>query len=245
MTASKLLPSSTATQVAVVMVPLPAQGHLNQLLHISRRLASSYNIPVHYVGSATHIHQAKIRAHNTSHSPIKNNNLHFHHFDIPPFESPPPDPNSDSKFPNHLMPVFEASANLRGPVGSLIKSLAETSRRVVVIHDSLMASVVQDVSSVPNAESYIFHSVSAFSVYWYLREAAGKRMPLVEVSDDGGDDGVLRDEHLPTINGCFSAEFLKFIAWQYEFQTLSSGRLYNTCRYVWIYSKSIILLRGI
>uniref|UniRef100_A0A3Q7IJX6 Glycosyltransferase N-terminal domain-containing protein n=1 Tax=Solanum lycopersicum TaxID=4081 RepID=A0A3Q7IJX6_SOLLC len=38
--------------VAVVMVPLPAQGHLNQLLHLSR-LISLYNIPVHYVGATT------------------------------------------------------------------------------------------------------------------------------------------------------------------------------------------------
>ncbi|WMV52768.1 hypothetical protein MTR67_046153 [Solanum verrucosum] len=50
------------SQVAVVMVPLPAQGHLNQLLHLSR-LISLYNIPVHYVGATTHIRQAKFPVH--------------------------------------------------------------------------------------------------------------------------------------------------------------------------------------
>ncbi|KAK6127387.1 hypothetical protein DH2020_038869 [Rehmannia glutinosa] len=40
-------------QVAVVMVPLPAQGHLNQLLHLSR-LISAVNLPVYYIGAATH-----------------------------------------------------------------------------------------------------------------------------------------------------------------------------------------------
>ncbi|PHT61012.1 hypothetical protein T459_35138 [Capsicum annuum] len=49
-------------QVAVVMVPLPAQGHLNQLLHLSR-IITSYDIPVHYVGATTHIRQAKFRVH--------------------------------------------------------------------------------------------------------------------------------------------------------------------------------------
>ncbi|CAI9764575.1 unnamed protein product [Fraxinus pennsylvanica] len=34
--------------VALVIVPLPAQGHLNQLLHLSR-LVSAYDIPVHFV----------------------------------------------------------------------------------------------------------------------------------------------------------------------------------------------------
>uniref|UniRef100_A0A2N9FG78 Glycosyltransferase N-terminal domain-containing protein n=1 Tax=Fagus sylvatica TaxID=28930 RepID=A0A2N9FG78_FAGSY len=33
--------------------PFPAQGHLNQLLHLSR-LIMSYNIPIHYACSAMH-----------------------------------------------------------------------------------------------------------------------------------------------------------------------------------------------
>ncbi|KAG5628884.1 hypothetical protein H5410_000601 [Solanum commersonii] len=40
-------------EVAIVMVPFPAQGHLNQLLQLSC-LMSSYGLPVYYVGSATH-----------------------------------------------------------------------------------------------------------------------------------------------------------------------------------------------
>lgn len=43
-------------QVAVIMVPLSAHGHhLNQFLHLSS-LISSYNIPVHYVGTSTTSH---------------------------------------------------------------------------------------------------------------------------------------------------------------------------------------------
>ncbi|GMP86724.1 hypothetical protein CsSME_00039397 [Camellia sinensis var. sinensis] len=41
------LSSSKQAQVVVIMVPFPAQSHLNQLLQLSC-LISSYNIPVHY-----------------------------------------------------------------------------------------------------------------------------------------------------------------------------------------------------
>ncbi|KAK1397498.1 hypothetical protein POM88_007361 [Heracleum sosnowskyi] len=48
------------TQVAVVTVPFLAQGHLGQLLHLSR-LISSYSIRGHYVSTTTHIRQAVTR----------------------------------------------------------------------------------------------------------------------------------------------------------------------------------------
>nr|GMD39810.1 zeatin O-xylosyltransferase-like [Ipomoea batatas] len=52
---------SCNNNVAVVMVPLPAQGHLNQLLQLCC-LVSSYGHPVHYIGSAIHNQQARVRA---------------------------------------------------------------------------------------------------------------------------------------------------------------------------------------
>nr|GMC79369.1 zeatin O-glucosyltransferase-like [Ipomoea batatas] len=77
-------------EVAVVMVPLPAQGHLNQLLHLSR-LLSSYKIPVYYTGAATHIRQAKLRLHGWD--PHSLSKLLFHEFPTPSFQSPPPNPD--------------------------------------------------------------------------------------------------------------------------------------------------------
>ncbi|CAL5033848.1 unnamed protein product [Urochloa decumbens] len=47
--------------VAVVAVPFPAQGHLNQLLHLSLQLAA-HGLPVHYAAPAEHILQARARA---------------------------------------------------------------------------------------------------------------------------------------------------------------------------------------
>ncbi|XAR68489.1 Trans-zeatin O-beta-D-glucosyltransferase [Bertholletia excelsa] len=203
-------------QVVVVIVPLPAQGHLNQLLHLSR-LISSYHIPVHYVASATHSRQAKLRVHGWN--PTAHSNIHFHEYPTPPFHSPPPDPNASVKFPLHLMPSFEASLLLREPVAQLLNELSPKARRIVIIHDSLMASVVQDAASIRNAESYSFHSVSAFYCFFCLFEAIGRpvhlKTPLLE--------------DLPSSDGCHTLEFREFIAKQSEHEKLSSGRIYNTC----------------
>jgi cis-zeatin O-glucosyltransferase len=125
-------------------------GHLNQLLHLSR-LILSYNIPVHFASSAIHNRQAKLRLPNSSAS---SNNIHFHDFLIPPFLSPPPNPNSPNKFPSHLQPLFDASLHLRHPMAALLRELSSKARRVIVINDSMMAYVVQDVVSIPNAESF-------------------------------------------------------------------------------------------
>ncbi|GFP83856.1 zeatin o-xylosyltransferase [Phtheirospermum japonicum] len=48
-------------EVAVIMVPFAAQGHLNQLLQLSCLVSSSYKIPVYYVTSPIFIRQAKSR----------------------------------------------------------------------------------------------------------------------------------------------------------------------------------------
>ncbi|KAK4775978.1 hypothetical protein SAY87_023939 [Trapa incisa] len=217
--------------VAVVMVPLPAQGHLNQLLHLSR-IISSYGVPVHYVAAMTHIQQVKLRLHSwdPASSVVDKGGkhhqlLHFHGFEIPSFPSPSPDPNSISKFPSQLLPAFEAASfHLRRHVADLVRSLASGSRRVAVIHDSLMGSAVQDTPSVSKAESYVFHSVSAFSLCWFMSSMAVGWQPLLGEYPDI----FLKDP--PTVEGCFPAEFLKFTENQYKFRQLSSGFIHNTSR---------------
>ncbi|KAK6941797.1 UDP-glucuronosyl/UDP-glucosyltransferase [Dillenia turbinata] len=205
-------------QVAVVVVPFPAQGHLNQAIQLSRIL-SSYNLPIHYVGASVHNRQARERIHWWD--PHSTANLHFHDFQVPFFTSPPPNPNSDTKFPSHLQPSFNASSHLREPVATLLRSLSAKFRRVVVIYDSLMASVVQDVVYLHNTEPYVFHSSSAFMLLAYIWEAMGKPF----------DDGIFsREWNVPSIEGCFSREFLNFMAGQHDFAMLQRGALYNTSR---------------
>lgn len=206
------------TQVVVVVVPFPAQGHLNQLLHLSR-LILTHNIPVHFVGSPTHNRQAIVRAQGLDPNSISN--IHIHDFKVPPFVSPAPDPNAKTKFPSHLLPSFEASTNLREPVFALLQSLSSMAKRIVVIYDSLMASVVQDAIHVSNCESYTFHSVSAFTMLLFFWDAMG-RPPVEKMSQIVPE--------VPSLEGCFTTQFIDFITSQYEFHKFSKGTIYNTTR---------------
>ncbi|KAF8043933.1 hypothetical protein BT93_A2037 [Corymbia citriodora subsp. variegata] len=208
------------------MVPLPAQGHLNQLLQLAH-LVASYGIPVHYVGSASHNRQAKLRSHVPPSSAPSD--IRFHDFPTPPIPSPAPSLNSPYKFPSHLQPALDATSSLCGPVASLVRSLSSGSRRVVVVHDSLMSSVVQDAASVSNAEIYVFNSVSAFTLCWYTWEIKGMATPP-EVEVDIAE--LISSKGFPSLVDSFSDEFLKFATSQNECKQLHSGCVYNTCRAV-------------
>ncbi|OAY43230.1 zeatin O-glucosyltransferase [Manihot esculenta] len=209
------------SQVIVVMVPLPAQGHLNQLLQLSR-LILSYSIPVHFVGTTTHNRQAKLRV--NFWDVLFMSSIHFHDFEIPPFACPPPNPNAKNKFPSHLIPAFNSAAShLREPVSVLLRSLSRKARRVVVIHDSLMASVVQEVALISNANSYVFHSVSAFTIALFQWERKG--MHSIQENE-------AIPKEIPSLEGCFTDEFLALIASEYQYHKFNSGCVYNTCRLI-------------
>ncbi|KAK4485459.1 hypothetical protein RD792_008100 [Penstemon davidsonii] len=208
-----------ATKVEVIMVPLPAQGHLNQLLHLSR-LITAYNIPVHYVSTATHNHQAKLRVHGWH--PLATANIHFHDFPIPEFPTPTINPDATNKFPSHLQPLFNSATHLRHPLTALVHSLSHTTQRVIVIHDSLMSSVVQDVGSIPNAESYVFGSISAFAIFWYHWERMENPFLIEEE----------QLEEIPSVEDCYTSEFMEFLVSEHKCNELSSGTLYNSSRVV-------------
>ncbi|XP_076958413.1 zeatin O-glucosyltransferase-like [Bidens hawaiensis] len=208
--------------VVVVMVAFPLQGHINQLLHLSHHV-SAHNVPVHFVCTTVQARQAKLRLQGWNPSTIST--IFFHDLPVPSFASPPPNCNATHKFPSHLQPLCEAATHLRRPVSSLLRKLSPTTHRLVVIHDSLMGSVCQDFVSLPNAESYTFHSVSAFSIALYTSEKVGEQTRnLVQPRDLSKDE--------LSFEGCFTSEFKKFISSQHEYAKLSSGRIYNTCRVV-------------
>ncbi|KAL8467537.1 hypothetical protein ACS0TY_030966 [Phlomoides rotata] len=204
-------------QVAVITVPFPAQGHLNQLLQLSC-LISSYRIPVHYVGSAIHNRQAKVRINGFNTQDVLN--VHFHDIPTPPFESPPPDPNSTNKFPAQLQPAWDATLKLRKPVAAYIRDMANKFRRVVVVHDPMMAVVVQDVASILNAESYAFNCMSAFCQIFYIWESLGKPFPIQHPKE------------LPAFKESLTDDTLYLIALQSEPLAYRAGDIYNTCRLI-------------
>ncbi|XP_020248028.1 cis-zeatin O-glucosyltransferase 2-like [Asparagus officinalis] len=125
-----------AHPVGILVVPFPAHGHLNQLLHFSLHL-SSHNLPVHFAASATHNRQARDRIQGWNSTSV--DKVHFHDLQIPPFSTPPPDPDAVIKFPAHLQPMFEASDHLRSPLLDLFRLLSGTYERLVVVHDPLMS----------------------------------------------------------------------------------------------------------
>ncbi|XP_058212188.1 zeatin O-xylosyltransferase-like [Rhododendron vialii] len=208
---------SKQAEVVVITVPFPCHSHLNQLLHLSCLISSSYNIPVHYATASTHLRQAKLRFNDTTH--FQNSQLHFHEFPTPDFLSPSPTPNPSNKFPTHLQPSFESSIRLRQPMAALLQNISATARKVIVIHDFMMAYVVQDIANFPNAKSYTFTPTCSFSSFFDGWQMMGK--PLLEKPPPKG---------LPSIEGCYPTELLNLVARQIDFLKFTTGHIYNSCK---------------
>ncbi|KAK4720609.1 hypothetical protein R3W88_010842 [Solanum pinnatisectum] len=207
-------------EVGIVMVPFPAQVHLNQLLQLSC-LISSYGLPVYYVGSATHNRQARIRA--NALNPSDTTKVHFDEIPTPEFASPSPDFNASSKFPLHLQPSWTASMLLREPIASFLRDISSKSRRVIVVHDPLMSYNVHDVSSLPNAESYMFNCISALTSYSLISLFFG-------MSDQHEEESLKK---LPSLEGIMTDVVRDLSASQHRYLDIRSGDLNNTSRKQW------------
>lgn len=84
-----------------------------------------------------------------------------------------------------------------------------------------MASTVEDIDSIPNAESYNFHSVSAFNMAVY---------DLEQKETKGNENSIIKDLNIPSLDGCFTPEFWEFFELQFGLPRKFSGNLYNTCK---------------
>ncbi|URD96658.1 UDP-glucoronosyl and UDP-glucosyl transferase [Musa troglodytarum] len=204
-----------AQDVAVVVVPLPAQSHLAQLHHFALLLCGRPGLSVHFATSATHIRQAKSRV-----NPAwgGDSRLHFHELPIPAFPSPPPDRNSTTtRFPAHLQPMFDAFEHLDDPLSALLRSLSASSRRVVVVHDLLASFAAVKAAALHNAESYTFRCLPALFQLVYERPS---------VADELRDRGLA----LPPSDGIVTEKFGAFAKRRMDENTASAGTLLNTCR---------------
>ncbi|OIT36506.1 PREDICTED: zeatin O-glucosyltransferase-like [Nicotiana attenuata] len=226
------MPNNTLiNDVLVVMVPFPAQGHLNQLLHLSR-LISSYDIPVHFLGYENHIRQAKHRVHGWN-SITTSNYIHFHEFPAPKFHVSP----NSKQMPTTTTAAaasaesrseivtnqIHASLGLYEPVSVILHELSRKARRLIVVHDALTASAVQDIRSISNTEAYVFHSTSSFTTFVHT---AGKNLPQLVPTDSQ-----LLKLDLSIPDNCFSPDFVSFIGKQIaSCQNLLSGHIYDTCK---------------
>nr|UXB92761.1 glycosyltransferase [Helleborus thibetanus] len=203
--------------VVVVMVPLPLQGHLNQLLHLTR-IISTRGIPVHSIGSATHNRQAKDRVHGWE--PSTTSNIHFHDIQLPAVNTPPPDPSN--RFPPHILPTLEATFHIREPLGVLLRELSSSARRVVVVHDSLVGFAAEEASFVSNAEAYGFIPCSAFSLLHAIWGFIGES-EREEVSKLPKD--ILR----VTFEDTHPDGFYEFSIRNSQYMRFTSGDILDTC----------------
>ncbi|GJN10792.1 hypothetical protein PR202_ga28915 [Eleusine coracana subsp. coracana] len=151
--------------VAVVTVPFPAQGHLNQFLHLSLLLASR-GLPVHFAAPEPHLSEARARLHGWDGALLAA--VRFRALEIPACASPPPDPTSP--FPVHMQPLFDAfcgDGGARAPLAALLAGLSATHRRVVVLHDRMAAFAAVEAARLPNAEWLGVHCLAAsYNVGW-------------------------------------------------------------------------------
>ncbi|XP_030495295.2 zeatin O-glucosyltransferase [Cannabis sativa] len=215
--ALKLNDSSTSSLV-VVMVPFLAQSHLNQLLQFAN-VVSSYDIPVHYISSTLHISQVKSRASNPIHQLTK---IHFHDYPLP-FSSSSLSLSDDdescftAKFIENWFPLFEASPHLRQPIFDLLQSLSQSTKRLVVIHDVMMASVVQDVVRIPNGEAYSFNCISVFANFVYGSLSFGR-------------NDVVPIKNIPPLESCFPAVMKDFLEKEMKVVRYQNGEIFNSCK---------------
>lgn len=151
--------------VAVVTVPFPAQGHLNQLLHLSLLLAGR-GIPVHFAAPEPHLREARARVHGWDAGSLLA--LRFRALDVPAHASPDPDPSSP--FPTHMQPLFEAFCDggaARASLAALLQELSASHRRVVVLHDRMAAFAAGEAARLPNGEALGVHCLAAsYNVGW-------------------------------------------------------------------------------
>jgi cis-zeatin O-glucosyltransferase len=181
--------------VAFVAVPFPAQGHLNQLMHLSL-LVASRGLSVHYAAPAAHVRQAQSRVHGWDPKALAS--IQFHDLAVSTYESPAPDPTAASPFPSHLMPMWETfTAAARAPLAVLLGSLSATHRRVVVVYENITAFAAVEAARLSNGEAFGLQCVAiSYSLAWL-----------------DGEHRLLRDNGLqfPPVDACTTKEFMDFV----------------------------------
>ncbi|KAM0949531.1 putative trans-zeatin O-beta-D-glucosyltransferase [Dioscorea sansibarensis] len=165
-------------KIPILVVPFPAQGHLNQLLHFSL-LLSSHGFPIHFASSSIHNQQARQRLRGWTSASLQN--ITFHDISIPSLPPSTPNPNSTDSFPSHIIPVWEfVIHHLRSPISSLLHSLSSSSSSsspLVVIHDPLMSHVSHDAASIPSIHTFKFQCVPANCLLSFLYENTSNSKP--------------------------------------------------------------------
>ncbi|KAM3383450.1 zeatin O-glucosyltransferase-like [Capsicum galapagoense] len=210
--------NSSDNEVIVAMVPFPEYSHLNQLFVLARFIAS-HNIPVHFLCVADWNQDLKLRIQDG----LETSNIHFDDLLIPSSPTETDDAGRDG-----MPPIAMFLKKLRAPVHKACIELSANAKRLIIIHDIIMREHIRNVHSlIPNVESYVFYTGSAFCRYSYLQQSIPDH-----IFDEDHDKLVeqMHDE-FPLLENCGVPHAAAFVRKKHEWQ-LNSGEIMNTCREV-------------
>nr|UHH90548.1 UDP-glycosyltransferase [Nicotiana benthamiana] len=201
-------------EVIVAMVPFPEYSHLNQHFILARFIAS-HNIPVHLLSLAEQSQNFKLRGQGG----LEVSNIHFNDLVLP-------SETEDARYAgDDLPPIVSLLKKLSNPICKTCLELSINAKRLVIIYDNPMTTSMGDILSFPKVESYIFHSIPAFTRYSLFRQC-------IDTVDDDHEEILpqLQDE-LPTMESCFGPYMALFVRMERELK-LKSGEIMNSCREV-------------
>ncbi|KAK4343262.1 hypothetical protein RND71_036356 [Anisodus tanguticus] len=201
-------------EVIVAMVPFPEYSHLSQLFILARFIAS-HNIPVHLLCLADQSQTFKQRVQDG----LEVSNIHFDDLSLPSETEGTGDADNDLPWITFLL------KKLSEPICRTCVELSTNAKRLVIIHDNPMRTSIGDVLSFPDVESYIFHSVPAFTRYSLFQQCT-------DIVDGDHEKMVqqLQDE-FPMMESCFGPYMAMFVKMEREWK-LNSGEFINSCREV-------------
>ncbi|XP_057826416.2 zeatin O-xylosyltransferase-like [Cryptomeria japonica] len=156
-------------EIHVVVVPLLAQGHLNQLLHFSTAIAGR-GLSVTFVATSTHIHQVRHRFQGWD---LQKFNIRFEELPIPELPDGEPSAQNTRMFPIHLASVFDCGDLLRPQMDNfLCKICSYNNKSVVMVYDMHMGWV-QPLADKYEIPAYKFIPVGIYPALWFTDKRIG------------------------------------------------------------------------
>ncbi|XP_049391746.1 zeatin O-glucosyltransferase-like [Solanum stenotomum] len=212
---------AATNSVIVAIVPHPGFSHVNSLFLLARLIAS-HNIPVHFICLSEFNQDLKLSVKGEYFGDT--NNIHFNDILIPPVEYCESTGNGDDR-----MVLFrELMKQHWDPVQRTCLELSKSTKKLVIIYDSIMRVILGDVHSCHNVDTYIFHVGSALSKYSMLRQSIND----LDVVDDDHEK-LLHQMHdeFPTMDSCYPPLMDVFVKDLHEWD-LNSGEFMISSREV-------------
>ncbi|KAG5608316.1 hypothetical protein H5410_019597 [Solanum commersonii] len=169
--------------------------HSCQFAFPPARLIASHNIPVHFICLSEFNQDLKLHLEGEYFGDT--NNIHFNDILIPPTEYCESTGDDDDR----MILFRELLKNHWDPVQRTCLELSKSTKKLVIIYDSIMRVIIGDVHSCHNVDTYIFHVGSALSKYSMLRQSIND---LDVVVDDDHEKLLhqMQDE-FPTMDSCY------------------------------------------